>query len=88
MGEFSTINAIKSVMVGTPSFCVNGLKLKEHLSEQLKKLNIKTGKDAEVDIINISCNDNKINIVFGECKVTKKIQFYAFGLIRLPLLLK
>ena len=44
MGEFSTLNAIRSVMVGTPSFCVNGLKLREHLSGQLKKLNINTGK--------------------------------------------
>ena len=83
MGEFSTLNAIKSVMVGTkgtgpPSFCVNGLKLREHLSEQLKKLEIKTVKDAEVDIINISCNDDKINIVFGECKVNNKIKSLAF----------
>ena len=77
MGEFSTLNAIKSVMIGTPSFCVNGIKLREHLSGQLKKLNIKTGKDAEVDIINISCNDNKINIVFGECKVNSEFQSHA-----------
>ena len=74
MGEFSTLNAIKSVMAGTPSFCVNGLKLREHLSEQLKRMNINTGKDAEVDIISISCNEDKINIVFGECKVNNKIQ--------------
>ena len=174
MGEFSTLNAIKSVMIGTPSFCVKGLNLREHLSRQLmnleyniqelknkvevvsvvpfdvekdsedeiatksldcivhsltplithlnleKHLQIKNdlpkilkgklksnekplkdvtkaistlheiqlygfefvvdkiGKDAEVDIINISCNDNKINIVFGECKVNNKIQFFAF----------
>ena len=77
MGEFSTLNAIKSVMTGTPSFCVNGLKLREHLSGQLKKLDINTGKDAEVDIINVSCNDDKINIVFGECKVNNKIQSHA-----------
>ena len=70
MGEYSTLNAIKSVMARTPSFCVNGIKLREHLSGQLKKLDINYGKDAEVDIINISCNDNKINIVFGECKVS------------------
>ena len=76
MGEFSTLNAIKSVMIGTPSFCVNGLKLKEHLSEQLKKLNINTGKDAEVDIINVSCNDDNISIVFGECKVSNKCCYY------------
>ena len=85
MGEFSTLNAIKSVMVGTPSFCVNGLKLKEHLSEQLNKLDIKTGKDAEVDIINISCNDDKINIVFGECKVNNKFQSCALTLFLLAL---
>ena len=77
MGEFSTLNAIKTVMTGIPSFCVNGLKLKEHLSQQLKKLAINAGKDAEVDIINVSCNDDKINIVFGECKVKNKIQSHT-----------
>ena len=82
MGEFSTLNAIKSVMARTPSFCVNGLKLREHLSGQLKKLNINTGKDAEVDIISISCNEDTLNIVFGECKVNNKIRSHVLGQVQ------
>ena len=70
MGEFSTLNAIKSVMKGTPSFCVRGIKLSEHLGQQLKKLYIDYGTDeAEMDIIKVSCDGDKINVMFGECKV-------------------
>ena len=70
MGEFSTLNAIKSVMKGTPSFCVRGIKLSEHLGQQLKKLDIDYGTDeAEMDIIKVSCDGDKINVMFGECKV-------------------
>ena len=70
MGEFSTMNAIKSLMNGIPSFCVRGIKLSEHLGKQLKDLDINLEKeDAEMDIVNISCKDDNVNIMFAECKV-------------------
>ena len=70
MGEFSAVNAIKSVMKGTPSFCIRGIKISEHLGQQLKKLGIDYVKEeAEMDIINVSCDGDKINVIFGECKV-------------------
>ena len=74
MGEFSFIQGIKSVEDGTPSFCVRGIKISEHLGPLLKQLNIDYGKkEAEMDVINISCDGDKVNIVFGECKVTNTI---------------
>ena len=70
MGEFSAVNAIKFVMKSTPSFCIRGIKISEHLGQQLKKLDIDYGKEeAEMDIINLSCDGDKINVMFGECKV-------------------
>ena len=73
MGEFSSVKSIKSLMEGIPSFCVRGMKLSEHLGNQLKKLDINFGKDeAEMDIVNISCNGDNVNIMFGECKVTER----------------
>ena len=70
MGELSAVNAIKSVMKGTPSFCIRGIKISEHLGQQLKKLGIDYVKEeAEMDIINVSCDGDKINVIFGECKV-------------------
>ena len=70
MGEFSAMKAIKSVFEKTPSFCVRGLKVSEHLGNLLKKLRIDIGKEeAEMDIICIISNDSNINIIFGECKV-------------------
>ena len=70
MGEFITIKSIKSLMKGIPSFCVNGIKLSEHLGDQLKKVNIVIREDAEIDIVTISCNKNGVSIMFGECKVS------------------
>ena len=73
MGEFSMMQSIKSLMEGIPSFCVRGIKLSEHLGNQLKKLDIDFGEDeAEMDIININCNGGNVNIMFGECKVLTK----------------
>ena len=70
MGECSTVNAIKFAMKGTPSFCMRGIKISEHLGLQLKKLGIDYGKDeAEMDIIAISCDGDTINVLIGECKV-------------------
>ena len=70
MGEFSAMKAIKSVFEKTPSFCVRGLKVSEHLGNLLKKLDIDTGKgEAEMDIICVACNGSNISIIFGECKV-------------------
>ena len=71
MGEFSFIRGIKSVQDGTPSFCVRGIKISEHLGPLLKQLNVDYGKkEAEMDVINISCDGDKVNVIFGECKVT------------------
>ena len=73
MGEFSFIKGIKSVEDGTPSFCVRGIKISEHLGPLLKQLKVDYGKkEAEMDVINISCDGDKVNIIFGECKVTNK----------------
>ena len=70
MGECSAVNAFKSVMKGTPSFCMRGIKISEHMGLQLKKLGIDYGKDeAEMDIIAVSCDGDKINFILGECKV-------------------
>ena len=69
MGEFSAVNGIKSIVKDIPSFCVRGIKLSEHLGDQLKRLNIDIKGDAEMDIINIIPNGYKVNIIFGECKV-------------------
>ena len=58
-------------MKGTPSFCIQGIKISEHLGLQLKNLGIDYGKDeAEMDIIAVSCDGDKINIILGECKVS------------------
>ena len=71
MGEFSFIKGIKSVEDRTPSFCVRGIKISEHLGPLLKQLNVDYGKkEAEMDVINISTDADKVNIIFGECKVT------------------
>ena len=80
MGEFSFIKGIKSVEDGTPSFCVRGLKVSEHLGPLLKQLNVDYGKnEAEMDVINVSCDGDKVNIIFGECKV--KNAFLGFASI-------
>ena len=71
MGEYSFIKGIKSVEDGTPSFCVRGIKISEHLGPLLKQLNVDYGKkEAEMDVINISCDGDIVNVIFGECKVT------------------
>ena len=71
MGEFSFIKGIKSVLDGTPSFCVRGIKISEHVGPLLKQLNVDYGrKEVEMDVINVSCNGDEVNIIFGECKVT------------------
>ena len=52
MGEFSFIKGIKSVLDGTPSFCVRGIKISEHLGPLLKQLNVDYGKkEVEMDVI-------------------------------------
>ena len=69
MGEFSTVFAIRSVLEKQPSICIRGIKL-QHLKDPLKKLKIDFGKgDAEMDIVTITFNEDKVNVLFGECKV-------------------
>ena len=69
MGEFSTVYAIRSILEKQPSICIHGIKL-QYLKEALKKLDINFGKeDAEMDIITINFNEDKVNVLFGECKV-------------------
>ena len=78
MGEFSFINGIKSVQDQTPSFCARGIKISEHLGPLLEELNIDYGgKEVEMDVINISCDGDKVNILLGECKVTNKFSKHA-----------
>ena len=73
MGEFSFIKGIKSVQDQTPAFCARGIKISEHLGPLLKQLSIDYGgKEVEMDVINISCDGDKVNILLGECKVTKE----------------
>ena len=75
MGEFSFIQGIKSVQDRTPSFCARGIKISEHLGPLLEELNVDYGgKEVEMDVINISCDGDKVNILLGECKVTNKFQ--------------
>ena len=74
MGEFSTVFAIRSILEKQPSICIRGIKL-QHLKAALKELDIDFGKeDAEMDIVTINFNKDKMNILFGECKV--KIKMY------------
>ena len=69
MGEFSTVFAIRSILEKQPSICIRGIKLQD-LKMMLKKLKIDFGKkDAEMDIITVNFNKEKVNVVFGECKV-------------------
>ena len=69
MGEFSTVFAIRSILEKQPSICIRGIKL-QHLKMMLNELKIDFGKeDAEMDIITISFNEDKVNVLFGECKV-------------------
>ena len=68
MGEFSTVFAIRSTLETMPSICIRGIKL-QHLKDLLK-LEIDFGKDdAEMDLITINFNKDKVNVLFGECKV-------------------
>ena len=69
MGEFSSMNSVKSIMKNIPSFMLRGLKVTEHLAKQLRKLNVNVGKEAEIDMIVIFCDGNVLNVIFGECKV-------------------
>ena len=69
MGEFSTFFAIRSILENQPSICIRGIKL-QHLKDLLKKLRIDISEeDAEMDIITINFNKDKVNVLFGECKV-------------------
>ena len=69
MGEFSTVFAIRSILEKQPSICIRGIKLQD-LKMMLKKLKVDFGKkDAEMDIITVNFNKEKVNVVFGECKV-------------------
>ena len=69
MGEFSTVFAIRSMLENQPSICIRGIELK-HLKDLSKELKIDFGENhAEMDIITITFNEEKVNVLFGECKV-------------------
>ena len=69
MSEFSTIFAIRSILENQPSICIRGIKL-QHLKDLLKELKLDFGEDdAEMDIITITFTEEKVNVLFGECKV-------------------
>ena len=73
MGEFSFIQSIKSVFQNVPSICLNGIKLSEHLGQLLKQLGIDIKNEAEIDVMIFNTNGDKINIIFGECKVIQAL---------------
>ena len=73
MGEFSFIQSIKGVFQNVPSICMNGIKFSEHLGQLLNQLGIDMKNEAEIDVMIFSTNGDKLNIVFGECKVIQAL---------------
>ena len=64
------MNAIKSVIKNSPSVCASGIKISKRLCSQLRKhLKIGIDEDAEIDGIYFYPSEDKLNIMFGECKV-------------------
>ena len=73
MGEFSFIQSIKDVFKNIPSICLNGIKLSEHLGQLLNQLGIEMKTEAEIDVMIFNTNGDKLNVVFGECKVIQAL---------------
>ena len=74
------MNAIKSVIKNSPSVCASGIKISKRLCSQLREhLKIKIDEDAEIDGIYFYPSEDKLNIMFGECKViiTYKVHYIA-----------
>jgi hypothetical protein len=64
------MNAIKSVINNSPSVCASGIKISKRLCSQLREhLKIEINEDAEIDGIYFYPSRDKLNIMFGECKV-------------------
>ena len=73
------MNAIKSVIKNSPSVCASGIKISKRLCSQLREhLKIEIDEDAEIDGIYLYPSGDKLNIMFGECKViiTKSITLH------------
>ena len=73
MGEFSFIQSIKDVFKNVPSICLNGIKFSEHLGQLLNQLGIDMKNEAEIDVMIFNTNGDKLNVVFGECKVIQAL---------------
>ena len=64
------MNAIKSVIKNSPSVCASGIKISKRLCSQLREhLKMEINEDAEIDGIYFYPSGDKLNIMFGECKV-------------------
>ena len=78
MGEHSAMKSITDVMKNKLSIGLGviGLKLMDDLGQPLKKLSksMDIGKHAEIDIMNLYCNGDTVNVAFGECKVLQSLQ--------------
>ena len=78
MGEHSAMKSIMDVMNSNLSIGLGviGLKFMDDLGQPLKKLSksMDIGKNAEIDIMNLYCNGDTVNVVFGECKVLQSLQ--------------
>ena len=70
MGECSAMMSIKAVMSNTHSIGhgIMGLKFTEFLLKQLKKLEIKFDKDAEIDIVTFFSNGTKVCVTYKNKK--------------------
>jgi hypothetical protein len=78
MGEHSAMKSITDVMKNKFSIGLGviGLKFMDDLGQPLKKLSksMDIGKHAEIDIMNLYCNGDTVNVAFGECKVLQSLQ--------------
>ena len=78
MGEHSAMKSIMDVMKSNLSIGLGviGLKFMDDLGQPLKKLSksMDIGKHAEIDIMNLYCNGDTVNVAFGECKVLQSLQ--------------
>ena len=73
------MNAIKSVIKNSPSVCASGIKISKRLCSQLREhLKIEIDEDAEIDGIYFYPSGDKLNIMFGECKVITYYKVHYF----------
>ena len=76
MGEHSAMKSIMEVMKNKHSIGLGviGIKLMKNLAQPLKRLSIDYKYDAEIDIFNVFCSGDTVNVIFGECKVLQSLK--------------